>query len=152
MDQNTEREFDWNDEIEKDGGDFILLKPGDYDFTITNFERGRYDGGDKLPPCNMAIVHCQIETPEGSTTIQNRLFLHSKTEGILSAFFSSIGLKKKGEKLKMDWNKVIGSKGRCKVDLRNWTNDSGEVKQSNDIKRFHPKEDNLATGYIPGKF
>ncbi|MCG7406816.1 hypothetical protein MH117_05245 [Paenibacillus sp. ACRRX] len=35
MTQNVECELDWDDQIQKDGGEFILLPAGDYDFTVT---------------------------------------------------------------------------------------------------------------------
>lgn len=138
---DIERELGWDDEIEKDSGDFILLPEGDYDFIVESFERGRYNGGEKLPPCNMAILNIKIEVPEGTAIIQNRLYLHTKTEGLISAFFTSIGQKKKGEKIKMNWQAVPGARGRCKVGIREWYNDSGEKKQSNDIKKFYAKEE-----------
>lgn len=136
-----ERELDWNDEIQKDAGEFILLPEGDYDFTVKSFERGRYNGGEKLPPCKMAILNIEIEAAEGTASIQHRLYLHTRTEGLISAFFSSIGLKKKGEKVKMDWNAVPGAKGRCKIGIHEWTGNDGEKKQSNDIKKFYAKEE-----------
>ena len=37
--------MDWNDTIESDGQEFVLLDEGDYNFTVTNFERGRFPGG-----------------------------------------------------------------------------------------------------------
>lgn len=137
---NIDRELGWDDEIEKDSGEFILLPEGDYEFTVESFERARYQGGAKLPACNMAVLNIRIETPEGSVVIPHRLYLHTKTEGLISAFFSSIGLKKKGQKVKMNWNAVPGAAGRCKVGIHEWTNDAGEKRQSNDIKRFYPKE------------
>lgn len=60
---------------------------------------------------------------------------------MISAFFSSIGQKKKGEKVKMNWNAVIGATGRCKVVIRKWNGDDGEERKSNDIKKFYPKEE-----------
>lgn len=140
MDNNTiDRELGWDDELEKDSSDWELLPAGDYDFTVTGFERGRHPGSAKLPACNKAIVDIYIQAPDGvSTTIKHNLFLHTKTEGMLSAFFCAIGQKKKGEKLpRMDWQKVIGAKGRCKVGVRDWTNKDGEARQSNEIKKFY---------------
>ena len=137
---NIDRELGWDDEIEKDSGEFILLPEGDYEFTVESFERARYQGGAKLPACNMAVLNIRIETPEGSVVIPHRLYLHTKTEGLISAFFSSIGLKEKGQKVRMNWNAVPGATGRCKVGIHEWTNDAGEKRQSNDIKRFYPKE------------
>lgn len=135
-----ERELGWDDEIEKDSGDFILLPDGDYDFTVESFERGRHPGSDKLPPCNKAILKLRIDSEEGNALINHNLFLHTKTEGMISAFFASIGQKKKGEKVKMNWNAVIGATGRCKVAIRTWKGEDKVEHQSNDIKKFYPKE------------
>lgn len=152
-----EKEFGWEDEIEKDSDEWVLLPEGDYDFTVTAFERGRHQGSDKLPPCNKAILTLKVEGAEGETTIVHNLFLHSKTEGMLSAFFCAIGQKKHGEKLRMNWQNVIGSKGRCKVYIDNWKGRDGEEKQSNKIKRFYDPEKVQPqpasnTGFTPGKF
>lgn len=157
-----ERELDWDSEIEKDS-DFVLLPEGDYDFTVTNFERARHTGSEKLPPCNKAILTLTIEAPEGTAMIKHNLFLHSKCEGLLSSFFCAIGQKKHGEKLKMDWNAVIGKKGRCKITTRNWTDKEGETRQSNEVKRFYDPPEQAQTSdvtsnaspsgvYVPGKF
>lgn len=138
---DMERALDWDDSIEKDGGDFILLPEGDYDFKVEKFERARHPGSAKLPPCNKAILTISIEGAEGTATLIHNLFLHTKTEGMLSAFFSAIGQKKKGEKVNMNWAIVPGSTGRCKVGIRDWTNNEGKTMQSNEIKKFYPKED-----------
>ena len=139
-----EKELQWDDTITKDASDFILLPEGDYNFTIESFERGRHGGSEKLPPCNKAILTLRIEAQEGTARITHNLFLHSKTEGMLSAFFTSIGQKKKGEPLKMNWGQVPGSSGRCKVGIHEYKNKDGEDRTSNDIKKFYPKEDGPA--------
>lgn len=138
---DMERAFGWDDEIEKDGSDFILLPEGDYDFTVESFERARHNGSEKLPPCNKAILKLRIETPEGAALVNHNLFLHTKTEGMISAFFTAIGQKKKGEKIKMNWNAVIGAKGRCKIGIHEWTGDDGEKRQGNQVKKFYPFEE-----------
>lgn len=149
-----ERELGWDDQIENDGPDFILLPAGDYDFVVTEFERQRHNGSEKLPPCNKAVISLKFETPEGSTTIKHNLFLHTKTEGMLCAFFTGIGQRKKGEKLTMNWNEVVGSTGRAKVSVREWTNEKGEKLTFNDIKKFYEPDENkpAAVGYTPGSF
>lgn len=160
MAEYLDRELSWDDEIERES-DFILLDEGDYDFTVTGFERARHEGSDNLPPCNKAIVAIKIDSPEGSTTIKHSLFLHSKCEGLLSAFFIGIGQKKHGEKLRMNWNNIIGAKGRCKIVQDKWKNRNGEEMKSNKIKKFYDPEDvpastNTAPApsgmYTPGKF
>ena len=37
----------------------------------------------------------------------------------------------------MDWNKVVGSKGRAHFKQRTYTNNSGEEKTINDIDKFY---------------
>ena len=145
------RELDWDDQIEDDSPEFIILPPGDYDFEVTDFERGRHQGSDNLPPCNKAIVYLRIEGKEGATTIKHQLFLHTKTEGLLCAFFTAIGHRKKGEQITMNWDKVVGSKGRAKIGIRKWTNKDGETFEFNEVKRFYESEDNTPK-FKPGEF
>ena len=48
----------WDEEVEMgEGGDFILLPPGDYDFTVETFERARFEGSAKAPACNLSLIH-----------------------------------------------------------------------------------------------
>jgi len=149
-----EREFSWDDSIENDGPDFTLLPAGDYNFVVTEFERGRHNGSEKLPPCNKAVVTLKFEEPEGITTIKYNLFLHTKTEGMLCAFFTGIGQRKKGEKVTMNWNAIVGSRGRAKLAIREWTNDSGELKRFNDVKKIYEHDDTQAhqQNFTPGSF
>ncbi|MDR0885429.1 MAG: DUF669 domain-containing protein [Clostridiales Family XIII bacterium] len=146
--QVIDREFGWDDEIVKDD-DFILLAPGDYDFTVVGVERQRYEGNqtkaDGLPPCPMAKVQLRIDAPQGHANIFNNIFLHSRTEGMISAFFASIGLKKKGEPLKMNWPAVPGSTGRAKIDIRKYNGND-----YNEVKKFYPKDDsNIGSAPAP---
>ena len=154
MSEIIERELGWDDAIEKDGAEFVLLPEGDYSFEVVNFERGRHIGSDKLPPCNKAILSIKLTSDDGknSTTIKHNLFLHSKTEGMLCAFFTAIGQRKKGEKINMNWNLVVGSKGRCKVGIHSWKNDNGEILQSNQIKKFYEPTSDSSSAWKPGQF
>lgn len=154
--QVVDRELAWDDVIEKDGNDFVLLLEGDYFFKVTKFERKRFTPGptSKLPPCNMAEVTISINTDDGQTAnIIHSLFLHSKCEGLLSNFFIGIGLKKHGEPLKMNWNAVIGTTGKCKVGVKTFTKKDGEQGQSNEIKKFYePEISTPQQSFTPGSF
>lgn len=156
MAENIERELGWDDEIERDSGEFTILPEGDYDFKVTAFERGRHDGSEKLPPCNKAVLSLEIgspEDPENPVTIKHNLFLHTKTEGMISAFFVGIGQKKHGEKIKPNWSAVVGSTGRCKLGIHKWTGQDGEEKTSNQVKKFYePPDDAPAAKFTPGAF
>lgn len=155
----TGYELGWDDEIEKDGPDFITLPAGDYDFTVKGFERNRYSPkeGAKLPPCWMALLSITIEGESGTATIPHRLYLHSSTEGLLCEFFTSIGLRKHGERVKMNWHAVPGAKGRCKLGVRTYKNKDGEDVTINEIKQFYEPVAGTAPvaapqGYTPGQF
>lgn len=151
-----ERELGWDDQIEHDSPDWVLLPAGDYDFEVTAFERQRHNGSEKLPPCNKAVVTLKFKSDEGVTTIDHNLFLHTKTEGMLCDFFAGIGQRKKGEKLTMNWNSVVGSKGRAKLKIENWTDKNGDPKQSNKVQKFYEYDEtnsvSTAVGYTPGSF
>ena len=148
--QNQGYVLDWDSAIEKDAPDFILLKEGDYDFEITNFERQRHNGSQngKLPPCPKAVITLHIEGVDkdgnpGVTNITHNLFLHSSCESLLSSFFAGIGRKRKGERLVMDWSNLIGVRGYAHIGVREWTGKDGETKYSNEVKRFYTPEEAL---------
>lgn len=149
---NEGYEIGWDDQIEKESPEFVILPEGDYDFEVIDFERGRHGGSDKLPPCNKATVHIKIEGPEGISIIRHNLFLHSITEGMLTAFFTGIGQRRKGEKVKMNWSAVIGSTGIAKVGIKKWTNDSGVEMTFNEIKKFYETETVPSKGFEAGRF
>lgn len=136
MTEYMERELGWDDEIEKEGGDFPLLPAGEYNFRVTGFKRGRFDGSDKMPACPRAEIELTIQSPEhGEVTVFESLLLHQKTEWKLSEFFISIGQKKKGEKVKMNWQAVIGSQGRCELEINKYVS-KGKERENNRVSKF----------------
>lgn len=154
MTQGTERELDWNSSIENDN-DFVLLDPGQYQFIVEKFERARHSGTPKLPPCNKAVLTLKVFDDSNSISIVHNLFLHSKTEGMLCQFFKSIGARKHGEKLVMDWSKVIGAKGYCKIKIDEFESNKepGKKLHSNKIDKFlDPEEESKAASFEPGNF
>ena len=104
-------------------------------------------------------------------TVRKDLFLHSKCEGVLCAFFTCIGQRKHGQRVSMNWSAVTGARGRAKVGKRTYNGNT-----YNEIKRFlEPPETGYAApvqqaypqsytqpapqtyappanGYTPGKF
>lgn len=129
--------MNWDDDIETDGGQWVLLPEGDYNFQVESFERAHHPGSAKLPPCPKAILHIKINAPEGSTTINHNLFLFTTMEWKLSEFFRSIGQKQHGERTRMNWNAVIGATGQCKVGIHKFTKKDGTEGESNEILRFY---------------
>lgn len=131
INQNN-RELGWDEAIPASADEFTLLDPGEYEFRVSGMERLRFPGSAKLPPCNQARVHLEIE----GTTIKHNLFLHTKTAGLLANFFKAIGARQSGETIQMDWSGVIGATGRCIIKTRKWAGKDGEERESNEIARF----------------
>ena len=134
---NDGYELGWDAEIENEGSEFVVAEPGEYSFTIVGFERGRFPGSAKMPPCNQAKLSVKLDLPDGGNCIiKENLFLHSKSEWRLCQFFTSIGQRRHGEKVAMNWNAVNGARGRCKVTKRSFKGNDGNDKWTNDIDRF----------------
>ena len=125
----------WDDSIENDGQEFVVLPEGDYTFTVTNFERGRFPGSQKIPPCNKATITISIDSDKGAATARFDLILYRTLEWKLSQFFRAIGQKKHGEKMTMDWSKVPGARGRAHIKPRTYVKDGNE-RQVNDMDHF----------------
>lgn len=135
FDEEDDGLLDWDDEIEVDN-DVTVLPAGKYDFEIINFERSQYAGSDKLPACKMAIVTFRIKDGDKSALVFERYYLCKKMEGKLSSLFKACGLKKKGEKVAMHWDKLVGSTGRCKVSVNEYNG-----RESNRMTTLYAKDE-----------
>ena len=134
--------LDWDSELENDGQQYVIVPPGDYTFTVTDVERANYNGSDKIPPCKMVTIKGTIDTDLGNATFQENLYLVRKQEWKLSAFFRCIGMKKHGEKLRMEWGKVPGARGKAK-----FKNELYKGNTYNRIDQFYDYEE--STGFKP---
>jgi len=148
MEENKDLLMDWSDSIDNEGQELIVLEEGDYVFKVTKFERGRYPGSAKIPPCNKAIITVEVQTEKGISTTRFDLILYRTLEWKLCSFFRSIGQKKHGEKLVMDWNKVLGSKGRAHFKPKSYTNQYGDEKVFNDIEKFIDYDEEYFKDYL----
>ena len=128
--------LDWNDILNSDGKAFTLLPEGEYEFEVVGFERGSFPGNNNMCACNKAKLTLKIKTEQGDVTISDDLILHRKMEWRLSQFFRSIGLKKKGEKITMNWNAVTGAKGKARIKVESYKDKSGNDKKVNGIDRY----------------
>ena len=146
----TGRELDWNDEIQDDGQDFEPVPAGDYNVTIERFERSRSKGEGKLPACNMAVVYFTVHAPERDVTVRENYILHTSVEWKLSELFCSVGLKKKGEPLRMDWQALPGKTARAKIGL--YPGRKNPDRKYNQIDTLYPKEENDTPHFTLGSF
>ena len=153
---DTGRELGWEDEIENEGSPRLVLETGEYPFTVQRLERARYAGSEKMPPCPQAIVHLEVTAPDGGKVpLAVNLFLHSRFEWKLCQFFTCLGLRQHGEKLRMNWLSVTGRGGRCKIVKRTYQDRSGVRRETNDVDAFldpvsAPQQS--AGGFTPGAF
>lgn len=133
---STPRALEWDDEISQEDS-YILLEEGDYNFTVTAFERARFPGSAKIPPCNKAALTLTVETPDGTATVKCDLILYSTLEWRICEFFRAIGQKKHGETVTMNWGAVTGSKGRARFVPRTYTKKDGSTGTVNDVEKFY---------------
>ena len=133
---NNNGELGWDDVLENDGDEYVILPEGDYVFKVASFERGRYAGGEKLPACNEAVLKLAVEHDGQIVNITDKLKLHKSMEWKLASFFRAIGQKKHGEKLTMDWSKVPGAEGRAHFKPRHYKDQNGDEKEANNVAKY----------------
>lgn len=140
-------ELDWNEEIIDDGAPLILLQEGDYNFTVTKYERGRFPGGDKIPECKKVTLTLAVETNEGTATTYYDLILWSTLTWKISEFFRAIGQKKHGEAFRPNWQTVTGSVGRAHFKPREYTKKGSTEKRTvNDVSKFYDYDPSFFSG------
>lgn len=141
-DDPANKALDWDAEIEASESEFRLLEKGQYDFTVAKFERANFEGSAKVPPCPLARLTLTVHDSQGDVQVFNNLFLTEKTAWKIAQFFVSIKLMKKGDKLKMNWSKVIGAKGRLSIRHREYNG-----KTYNEVDNYiAPKESSYTKG------
>ena len=128
--------LDWDGVLENDGSEFPVLPEGDYTFEVTGFERGSFPGSEKMCACPKATVTLKVTSREGTTNVFDDLILHKRMEWKLSQFFRAIGQKKKGERVTMNWNAVVGSKGRAHIVQNTYTGRDGNEHTNNKVGRY----------------
>lgn len=127
--------FDWDSEIQNDGASFELLPEGDYSFVVVGMERGSYNGNDKMPACPMATLTLDVKDAAGNAgQVEDRLYLCSSNEWKLCQFFTAIGQRQHGERLKPNWQKVVGSRGTLQLaQTKSRTSDN----KFNNVKKYY---------------
>ncbi|MCC8067012.1 MAG: hypothetical protein LIO94_07920 [Clostridiales bacterium] len=71
-------------------------------------------------------------------SIRENFILHSSLDWKLSQLFRSVGLKKEGEKMRMNWNALPGLTGKGHVIQVPGTKDPS--KMFNQMEKLYPKE------------
>lgn len=139
MADNEVKFFSFDSEIEQDAPEFILLPEGDFPFMIQGIEKATYTGNSEKigKGCPMVVLEIVIRSPKGNTSVKDKLYLSSTMEWKLSSFFRSIGMKKHGQKFKMDFSpNIIGKEGLCHIKQETWVGDDGKERTSNRIDKY----------------
>lgn len=131
------KEIGWDDEVEI-GDKYTLIPEGEYDFVVESFERGRYEGSDKVPSCNRALLKIRVDAPEGMAIMSESLLLYDRMQWKIGEFFLSIGAEEVDGKLRMNWQMVPQATGRAIIEIRPDRNDP--TKKYNHVKEFLPKK------------
>jgi len=132
----------WDSPIENDGaGGVILPQDSIADFEVTKLEKGVSE--KKKAP--MAILTLRLSNEHGSTTCLEHLVLHTDSEWKLCQFFRAIGQREHGQKFKPNWNKVVGTGGKCQVAVRTFHKKSDkpgeETGRANEVASFMDPND-----------
>jgi hypothetical protein len=170
LSMNSENEFlNWGDSFVAQENEFVVLPEGEYQFTVTGFERKNYDGNsDKIPNGTpYAELSLEFTGNEGKTTVTERLYLLKRLSWKLTEFFGSIGQNPvNGQAFNPNWNTVLGSTGRAELVVNSYKNKDGQDRKNNRVKKFlKPAEAEIGqsapvqnqqptqqTGFQPGAF
>jgi len=146
MEYEENRALDLNETITYDkDNDFVILQPGDYDFSVTGIERQQYAGGtDKngnpTPACVQMIISMHVTNGLQATNIKHTFFLTTKNANQIYRFFISVGLAPADKSAPLNlnlFNQVIGRTGKCRVRTRTYKGRNGDEMQANQIDRFY---------------
>ena len=143
--------YDWDDvtelteEQERGGQETVILPDGKYPFEVIKVEKRFYDGGSKIPACNMAKVFLRVDGGNlGTGLVVENIYLVEGLEFQAGNFLRSIGSRKHGDKL--EFKKLLhcdGERGRCEIFVDEYEGRDGKTHQSNKLKRFFDKEEEV---------
>lgn len=98
-------------------GEFTVLEPGEYAFTVVKVEPGFYEPktGSKAPRCRSVSVTLMVEQGKDKVFIVKEFLLYSDLAWLIRQFFISLGMGKHGEEIQIHWDKTKGRRGRVKL-------------------------------------
>ena len=105
-------------------------------------ERARFEGSAKVPPCRMVRLTVALHGGDrGENAVTYQLFMLQRFAWKIAEFFVSCGLAKpEDERIRMQWDRVEGAEGVCRVTQREFIKRSGphagETGTSNEIVKF----------------
>lgn len=139
---NNENEvIGWGDSFQAEESSFKLLPAGEYNFTVTGFERKIYDGNSNKIQNGTpyAEVTLKVSGAEGESEVSDRIFMLKKWQWKLTQFFAGIGQSPIiGQPFQPNWSNVVGSQGRVKLIVNKYTKRDGSEGESNQVDEYLP--------------
>lgn len=137
---NEENEIiGWDGSFMAEESNFTLLPAGDYQFTVTGFERKIYDGNSSKIQNGTPFAEITMEFtgPEGTTIVNDRLYMTKKWQWKLTQFFTGIGQAPVlGQPFAPNWGAVIGSQGIAKLKVNKFTKRDGSPGENNQVDEY----------------
>ena len=135
-------------EFELEDQEYVLLTPGEYEFTVDSVEYGDYNGSDKIPACGKVTVNIHVNTDNGRAFLNNNFYVCKECSGLIAAFFKSIGMIKDGQRTFIpDWDQTIGKTGIVKTVQREYRGN-----MYNNVDRFVAPKKNTSKKKWEGAF
>lgn len=143
MAETKDRAIGWGEAVQNtnNGGEWEPLPEGDYTFKITKFNRGRYNGSERMPACNVAELTLYCDDGKNKGSFLHRIYMVESQVWKLSALARALGWAEPGSsECVMRWDEILGASGRCKVAIRNYQKRDGSLGKSNEVKTFYDAE------------
>lgn len=135
MDINDDKALGWDSPVEEDGNSFTTLPDNtECVFKVEKLEKTHTADGRK-PMAKLELI-CTGTKGEGESYVRENLVLSSKAAWKLGEFFRAIGQRKHGQSVVPQWDRVVGSSGRCVVTVDEWTGRDGDKRVNNKVKRY----------------
>lgn len=113
---------------EGSGGVWKPLEEGDYDFEVEDYKK-TYAKDNVTPVAELTL---RI----GDTTVRDWLHFKKNAEWKISQFLIGASLKKHGEPIQVPWDKLIGAKGRCHINVSTFTKRDGTEGKGNNVAYY----------------
>lgn len=148
MAQDKGTALGWDDEATVEDSAYEVLPEGTYDYEVTGFDRGRYEGSANMAACPMAKVKLRCTGVDGTTASGTgfvNFYLNSKTLWKITQFLKSTGLldpeTPEGQTYPLSLfskDNAMGATGRCKVKVTQSKRD-GKTYDNNEFTFVKPE-------------
>ena len=124
-----------------------LLPEGEYFFTVMEMKREQCGSSEKMPPHINVKFRLKLTNGELTGHAWDNLRMYQKWIWKYADIAKSIGHTAPDSTLvRVDWAKFVGSEGKVKVTLKDWTRNDGTVEKQYQFKYLLP------AGDIPTEF